>query len=197
MTLVKNLQSFDPGHDADEALADELYRRYATRLWTMAQKRIAHRFGARVAAEDVVQSVFRTFFRRARDGMLVWDGAETLWRLLVRMTLCKVGQQIRRHQAERRDVGREVVSLDDDVALEAVSQEPTPAEAAIFAEEVEAMFEPLDETKAEMLRLSLEGCSTAEVAEKLQCSRWTVRRVLDRIGFQLLERLRGDFSENS
>lgn len=185
---------FEPTGDGGD-LAAELFRRYATRLWELAQKRIGHRFGARVAADDVVQSVFRTFFRRARGGMLELDGAETLWRLLVRMTLCKIGQQIRRNQAEKRDVGLEAFSLDDGVAAEAVSGEPSPADAAIFAEEIEAMFEPLDETKAEMLRLSLEGWTTAEVAEKLQCSRWTVRRVLDRIGFRLQERLSADFAE--
>lgn len=188
----------EPGQGCDDGFAEELYRRYAARLWELAHQRIGHRFGARVAAEDVVQSVFRTFFRRARDGMLEWDGAdgaETLWRLMVRITLRKVGQQIRWNQAERRDVGLEVVSLDEDVALEAVSAEPSPIDAAIFAEEVEAMFEPLDSAKAEMLRLSLEGCSTAEVAERLQCSRWTVRRVLDRIGFRLQERLSADFAK--
>lgn len=175
-----------------DGMTEELYQRYATRLWEMAQKRIGHRFGARVAAEDVVQSVFR----RAQQGMLELEGAETLWRLLVRMTLRKVGQQVRRNQAGRRDVRLEAFSLDEDVASEMISGEPSPEDAVLFAEEVEAMFEPLDATKAETLRLSLEGCSTAEVAERLQCSRWTVRRVLDRIGFRLMERLAAGSEEN-
>ena len=180
----------------DEASqTEELYERYATRLWELAQRRIGHRFGARVSADDVVQSVFRTFFRRVRGGTLEWDGADQLWRLLVRITLCKVGQQVRRNQASRRDVGMELVSLDQEIAPEAVSHEPSPVDAAIFAEEVEAMFEPLDPLKAEMLQLSLEGCSTSEVAERLQCSRWTVRRVLDRIGFRLEERLVAGIAE--
>jgi hypothetical protein len=56
-----------------------------------------------VDGEDVVQSVFRTFFRQLRGGDSPWT-APALWRLLVAITLNKVRARVRRHMAARRDV---------------------------------------------------------------------------------------------
>lgn len=108
-----------------------------------------------------------------------------MWRLLVQITLNKVGQQNRRHGAARRDVAAEAYSLDEAEHLEAATHDPSPGDA-IFADEIEAALAGLDDSKAQMFRLTLQGFTTSQIADKLGCSRWTVRRVLDRIGYQLL-----------
>ena len=46
---------------SDGEAAEELYVRYADRLWKVARTRIGDRLGRRFDADDVVQSVFRTF----------------------------------------------------------------------------------------------------------------------------------------
>lgn len=176
----------------DESAAEVIYRRYAERLWTLAESRISQRLGVRVGPEDIVQSVFRTFFRRARNGQFSVEHSGSLWRLLVQITLNKVGQQYRRHGAARRDVAAEAYSLDEAVHLETATHDPSPADAAILADELEAALADLDDSKAQMFRLSLQGFSTSQIADQMGCSRWTVRRVLDRIGYQLLRRLRAE-----
>ena len=56
-------------------------------------------------------------------------------------------------------------------------------------EEFELLLQQLREREAQMFRLCLEGYSTSEIASQLGCTRWTVRRVLDRVGQRLAERL--------
>ena len=112
----------------DQTAAEELYRRYAQRLCGLAAGQIGQRLGRRVEADDIVQSVFRTFFRRSAKGEYPIDHSGTLWNLLVRITLNKVRRQRERHGAAKRDVGAEV-HLDGDRPHPAVvAHDPMPDE---------------------------------------------------------------------
>ena len=73
----------------DEQAAGELYRRYAIRLTRLADEHLNVKLAGRVDGEDVVQSVFRTFFRRSARGEFLIDTSAQLWRLLVTLTLRK------------------------------------------------------------------------------------------------------------
>ena len=52
----------------DELAAEELFRRFAERLIAVAGARLSARMARRIDAEDVVQSAYRSFFCKARDG---------------------------------------------------------------------------------------------------------------------------------
>src|SRR5438270_39264 len=80
----------------------------------------------RVNGEDVVQSVFRTFFRRCAQGEFQIDDSTRMWRLLVKITLQKARAQARHHTAEMRDVRAEAAGEDDAWLCEGVSREPGP-----------------------------------------------------------------------
>jgi DNA-directed RNA polymerase specialized sigma24 family protein len=54
---------------------------------------------------------------------------------------------------------------------------------------LESLLSGFDETESEMVHLALEGYSLSEIAPRVGCSRFTVRRVLDRIGRRLCGRL--------
>ena len=56
--LGKRLRGGDP------RAAEELFARYAERLVRLAQRHLGRKVATREDGEDVVQSVFRTFFRR-------------------------------------------------------------------------------------------------------------------------------------
>ena len=174
----------------DGSAAEDIFQRYSDRLCAMAEAQIGRRLRRRVEAEDIVQSVFRTLFRRAADGKLAVDHTGALWRLLVQFTVNKVRKQAERHGAQRRDVAAEV-STTDIVGLgpEPVAHDPTPDEAAALADEVERIVSELDATGLEVFRLTLEGYSTPEIGRRTGRSRWTVRRILDRIGHGLEARL--------
>ena len=176
----------------DQSAATRLYEHYSQRLCALAEAQIGERLSRRVGADDIVQSVFRTFFRRARNGQFVVDHSSSLWQLLVRITLHRIQRQAERHRAERRNVSSEVDISNVAGLPEALAREPTPDEAAALTSELEAVLAELDWQEAETLRLCLQGHSSPEIAQRVGSSRWTVRRVLDRIGSRLQQRLQHD-----
>ena len=98
----------------------------------------------RVDGEDVVQSVFRTFFRRTADGEFRLDGSAQLWRLLVRITLRKA----RATGRVTRPTRRRLEAAGDDWLLEAVAHDPGPAEAAALVDQIEASLHGLPPSTA-------------------------------------------------
>jgi RNA polymerase sigma-70 factor (ECF subfamily) len=131
-----------------------------------------------VEGEDIVQSVFRTFFGRSARGEFQISNAVEIWRLLVTITLTKVREQARRHTTAKRNMNAEDRSTDDAWLANAVASEPGPAEAAALLDQIEQLLSGLPEAYCEMLTMRLEGHSRNEIAEKLGVSRQTVYRVL-------------------
>ncbi|NLY01112.1 MAG: sigma-70 family RNA polymerase sigma factor [Rhodopirellula sp.] len=182
--LVERWQS------GDQQAADELYRRYAQRLCALADRWIDAKLGRRVGADDVVQSVFRTFFRRSHQGDYQLDHSGSLWRLLVQITLNKVRHQAERHRAAKRDVAAEVHCDGEQLSPEFFARDPSQEEVAAFLDELELLTTGLRDPEPEIVRLCLEGYSASEIASEVGCTRWTVRRVLTRLGDRLQRRMK-------
>src|SRR5262245_5918520 len=106
----------------DAAAAEALFARYARRLTGLAEQHLSRKLAGRVGGEDVVQSVFRTFFRRLADGDFRIDSTAQIWRLLVTITLRKAGAQGRYHTAAVRDVSAEQAGGGEELP-EAVARE--------------------------------------------------------------------------
>src|SRR5262245_19315092 len=117
----------------DEQAADELFRRYVSRLTVLARARIAPKIARRFDAEDVVLSAYRSFFVRAREGQFSLARSGDLWRLLVGIVLKKLYHQAAHHTADRRSIDREEPLPDGgDSAWDAfptAGRTPTPEEA--------------------------------------------------------------------
>ena len=96
--------------DGDSSAAEALYHRFVERLITLAKSRLSKRLTRRVDAEDVVQSVYRSFFVGAQDGRYNIERAGDLWRLLAAITVNKVLRQAEFHGQQKRDVdhGRDI-----------------------------------------------------------------------------------------
>jgi len=179
----------DRWRSGDQQAAEELYHRYAQRLCQLAERQMAPRLRRRVGADDVVQSVFRTFFRRTEKGEYPIDHSGSLWRLLVKITMNKIRHQGERHRAAKRNVEAEVDIMAAGVSPEAFAEDPSPEAAVWLMDELEALLAGCDVSEGEMLTLCLEGYSTTEIAQRKGCSRHTVRRVLNRFGRQLQRNL--------
>jgi RNA polymerase sigma-70 factor (ECF subfamily) len=170
----------------DEQAAQELFRRYADRLVALAQKRLSNRMGLRVDAEDVVQSVYRSFFVNARAGRYVLEQSGDLWRLLVVITLNKVRGQAVHHHADKRTIEREQpmaagASEWHGVPMAALAREPTPLDAAAFADELTQIMQQLEPGPRRRFELRLQGYTLEEIAEECNRSVRTVKRVLSQI----------------
>lgn len=164
----------------DEAAAAAIFERYAERLTRLARSRLAVRLAARVDAEDIVMSAYRSFFIAARHGRFELERGGDLWRLLVEVTLHKLYRSVQHHQAQRRDVQRESPLHEiDATSIPVTDNDPTPDEAAMAAEELEAVLERLPERGRQALELRLQGCEHEEIAQRLACNERTVRRWLN------------------
>ncbi len=73
--------------------ADAIFHRFAQRLVGMARNRLDGRVRQKVDAEDVVQSVFRSFFDRSARGEFDFANWEGVWGLLVLLTVRKCGRR--------------------------------------------------------------------------------------------------------
>jgi RNA polymerase sigma-70 factor (ECF subfamily) len=161
----------------DPRAAAALFDRYAVRLARLAEQHLSRKLAGRVDGEDVVQSVFRTFFHRCARGEFQIDSSAEVWRLLVRLTLRKARAQARRHLAAGRDAGAEVAGADE--FAEAVSRDPGPAEAAELVDHIEALLRGLPEVYCHVLERRLQGHPVADIAAHLDVSRQTVYRALE------------------
>jgi RNA polymerase sigma-70 factor (ECF subfamily) len=183
----------------DEAAAAEVFHRYARRLRALARSRLDRLLRAKVDAEDVLQSVYRSFFRRHAAGQYELEGWDSLWGLLTVITLRKCGRRVRYFRSACRDAGREVelASPGDasGVDFQAIAHDPTPSEAARLAETLEQVMRDLTERERAILALSLQGYTTEEVGEQVGRTERTVQRVLQRVRRRLEEMNAADAPE--
>jgi RNA polymerase sigma-70 factor (ECF subfamily) len=176
--------------EGDEQAASELVRRYADQLIALTRSRLPKKVASRIDPEDVMQSVYRSFFAGAREGQYDLRQGGDLWRLLVSITLHKLYKRLRHNAADKRAVDREQRLGNHDVAAvedHMRSQEPSPAEAAALADELEQVMRQLDPVQRRVFELRLQGYNLDEIAAETRYSQRTVCRILDLIK-ELLQR---------
>jgi RNA polymerase sigma-70 factor (ECF subfamily) len=177
----------------DNAAAAAVFDRFRCRLIGLARQQLDARLRGKLDPEDVVQSVFRTVFRRLGDGQFElgdWDG---LWGLLTCITVRKCGRWQEYFHTQARDVRRESPppppTEESSSGLEVLDREPAPEEVAMLAETVQQVLGGLDDRERQVVTLSLQGYAVAEVSGELGCTESKVYRVL-RLVRRRLERLR-------
>jgi RNA polymerase sigma factor (sigma-70 family) len=175
--------------EGDQQAAAALFERYAKRLIALANSRLSARLAARVDPQDVIQSVYCSFFVGARDNRFVLQESGDLWRLLVAITIHKVHHQVKFHTAGKRTVQREANGPSSegplDIPVEMLADEPSPAEAVVLADTLEEVMRRLQPLQRRMVELRLQGHSVAEIVNETQRSRATVERLLERVKREL------------
>jgi RNA polymerase sigma-70 factor, ECF subfamily len=160
----------------DNRAAGAVFDRYSDRLVRLAGRHLSQRLAGRVDPEDVVQSVFRTFFRRGADGEFQLDGSAQLWQLLVKITVRKARAKARYHTADRRDAGAERLPAD---GFDPQAAECGPDEAVILVDQIDVLLRGLPPVYAQVLGLRLQGRNVTDVADELKLSRQTIHRALN------------------
>jgi RNA polymerase sigma-70 factor (ECF subfamily) len=157
----------------DGAAAALVFQRYARRLVGLARTHLSERIRRKTDPEDVIQSVFRSFFHRCADGQFTIENWDGLWGLLVRLTLRKCDRRVEHFRAARRDVRREVEpagggEADAAAFAECPTGEPTPLEAAMLTDAVERLMGRLaTPVKRRILELSLQGYTVPEISARV------------------------------
>lgn len=167
----------------DQEAARELFDRYVDRLVGLARRRLSQKLAGRVDPEDIVQSVFRTFFGRIKDGQFEIANQDDLCKLLMRITVHKTLRQVAFHQAGKRAASQETPQGDHahERLMALLDHEPTPDAAVAFLDQLEHFMSKMKDEDREILELRLQGYSSEEIAKKLDTYDRKVRRVLERI----------------
>jgi RNA polymerase sigma-70 factor (ECF subfamily) len=170
-SLLRRLQH----GQADASTA--LYLRYAERLRRLAAAQSSPELARRVDPEDIVQSVFRTFFRRANLGQYSVPEGEEIWKLLLVIGLNKVRETGAFHRAAKRDVRKTTGGTSFDRAIESETGQDEAA-MNILRLVVEELVEALPEAHRRMIEMRIEGHEVAAIAEAVKRSKRSVERVI-------------------
>ena len=177
-TLANQCQS------GDENAFREIYQRYSQRLINLAGSRISKPLASRIEPEDVVQSVFRTFFGRTQQKRFKFEQENDLWKLLVSMTMNKLRNKVDWHTAAKRSVKAER-SMESPSGLPSAydvdGETPSPEAVVEFLDLFQHFLANLREQDRKILELRLQDLTQQEIADSVGCTERTVRRVLDRI----------------
>jgi RNA polymerase sigma factor (sigma-70 family) len=175
-TLLEGVSQGQP-----EAAA-QLYERYARRLIALAARRTGRDLAPRLDPEDVLQSVFRTFFRRAARGEYHLPEGSDLWGLLAVIAMNKIRAKGAYHRAAIRSVS----ATTGEEGLEDLTAEDVTALSDLQIA-IEEILAELPESQRTIVRHRISGDQVAEIARKTARSKRSVERAIH----EFCERLRG------
>lgn len=160
----------------DQEAARLLHVRYAGRLRALARARKSPDLAGRVDDDDIVQSVFGSFFRGVIHGSYDAPAGEEIWNLFLVITLNKIRAQGAHHRAKKRDVRQTVGDVGIDQSPDAPSSDNEAS--ALLRMSIEEALGTLPEQYGRAIRLRMEGYEVAEIAEALGRSKRSVERIL-------------------
>ena len=161
----------------EQEAATELYRRYAGRLLRLAAGQTTADVDARADAEDIGQSVFRTFFRRAALGEYELPAGDELWKLLLVIGLNKVRAVAGFHKAAKRDVRQTAGGQAFDKAAEREAATDTTA-LNLLELTIEELLAPLPPGHRRIVELRIAGHEVADIAATVGRAKRSVERIL-------------------
>jgi RNA polymerase sigma-70 factor (ECF subfamily) len=167
----------------EDDAATALYLRYAHRLLALTRTQASAELTRLTQPEDIVQSVFLSFFRKAAGGMYDVPEGEELWNLFLVITLNKIRAKGNYFRARKRDVRR-------NVGPEVPESDPAAAapDEAAFAElqaVIRDLLAALPPKSAEIVELRIAGNDVAEIARISKRALRTVERTLQDFRRQL------------
>jgi RNA polymerase sigma-70 factor (ECF subfamily) len=163
--------------EGESEASTALYLRYAQRLLSVAAAQSSPDVAQRVDPDDIVQSVFRTFFRRAMLGQYSVPEGEELWKLLLVIALNKVRATGAFHRAAKRNVK---MTSSGEAFERAVESHATQDEEALrlLRMVVDDLLRDLPEAHRRIIELRIEGHEVNDIAKAVQRSKRSVEREL-------------------
>ncbi len=171
--------------------ATQLYLRYAKRLHALSRAKCSPDLAARVDSDDIVQSVFRTFFRRVEKGEYDVPDGEELWKLFLVIGLNKIRTAGAFHRAAKRDVRSSLGGDVLDHAAEA-AEETDATSLSVLQMSIDEVLGELSPSHRDIIQLRIEGHEVASIAEQLGRSKRSVERILQGFREQMAGMIRED-----
>jgi RNA polymerase sigma factor (sigma-70 family) len=169
----------------DQAAADALFKRYASRIRRLVLARRPAPFASRFDPDDVVQSVFKVVYQRIVSKRYEVPADGDLWRLLAVLTANKMRDQIRHHKAAKRSVYQTAGGEDPDHTA-GWTNEATETHLRLTVDEYLAGLSAADR---QVVAERMTGHTVDEIAAHTGRAVRTVERVLRHARDQLAELL--------
>lgn len=179
----------------EQDAATALYLRYAKRLQALAKAQTSPELAGRFDPEDVVQSVFLTFFRRASKGYYEVPHGEELWQLLLIIALNKVRTLSVHHRAMKRDV-TQTHGSDQLQTLAGKQAQSDDMSMQMLRMSIDEVLKDLTESQQQTIELRIEGYEVAAIAEQTGRSKRTVERILQMFRARLNELVHEDSDDD-
>ena len=182
------LRRFEGG---EQDAATAIYLKYAKRLQRLAAAQTGPELMVRLDPDDVVQSVFRTFFRRAAEGHYEIPHGEELWRLFLVIALNKVRSLGEFHRAAKRDA-RSTKRFNNEELLANAAKSPDEQAFHMLRMTIDDMLADLEPVERNMVSLRIEGHDINHIARSVERSKRSVERVLQRFRQALSNQLKDE-----
>jgi RNA polymerase sigma-70 factor (ECF subfamily) len=163
--------------EGSQEAAQQLYLRYARRLRALARVKCASGLAKHVDPEDIVQSVFGTFFRGASCGRYDIAEGEDLWKLFLVIALNKIRAEGVFHLAAKRDA-RLTFALDRLPSSARLQRQRRGPALGLSNLVVEEALDRLPPQHRSIVELRTEGHQVAEIAQQLGRSKRSIERIL-------------------
>jgi RNA polymerase sigma-70 factor (ECF subfamily) len=170
-SLLRHLQA------GNQEAASEVYLRFAHRLRALVKSQCSSELAKRVETEDIVQSVFRRFFRRATEGGYQVPPGDELWGIFLVIALNKIRTEENFHRAGKRDMRLMANSEQSELLLKQFAD--NTQQAALYLQlTVKEAVEKLPALQQQLVELRMQGYSVNEIADQTKRSRRTIERNL-------------------
>lgn len=169
----------------DPAAQQTLWERFFPQLVRIARRKLEGQPRGLGDEEDVVLSVFQSFFRGISEQRFPdLQSSDSLWRLLSWMTHKKAVDWLRYANRQKRAGAGESAMKDSPkrFAVQSLDRlpgdDPTPVFAAILAEECQQLLARLQPNLRDVALAKFDGYTNQEIAVRQQCSLATIERQL-------------------
>lgn len=163
--------------NGNQDAATQLYLRYVDRLRVLARAECSPDLAPRLDIDDIVQSVFSSFFRGVGQGYYDVPHGDELWKLFLVIALNKIRAKGAYHRAAKRDVRKTAPEGFLDCAS-AAGQESDELAYTLLKIVIDDALADLPAVRQQMVRLRIDGHEVAEIAAHTKRSKRTVERVL-------------------
>jgi RNA polymerase sigma factor (sigma-70 family) len=162
----------------DSTAFEKVYSEYLPRLIGLAAKRMPNLLNPTHDAEDITQSVFRTFLRHIHNGDFTFQNNRLLWGLLAKITLRKILRRVNQNRLHGELLDPESI----------VDGQPSAQDAGDLADLVTEFLAKFEGKDVKILQMRLQDDSLGTIAAEVGYSLSTVNNTV-REGKAVLRRM--------
>jgi RNA polymerase sigma-70 factor (ECF subfamily) len=165
----------------DGEAARELLIHFEPHVRRVVRRRLPVVMRSKFDSMDFVQSVWGDFFPKLARGEITFDSPQRLAKFLALVAQAKVTNEFRRRFGKKLDIHKEVAMGNALIYVPGETGDPTPSQNLAANERMEAILSGRPELHKRLLELRSQGFTFDEIAEKLDITERTARRILHEV----------------